>query len=378
MEDLETIMQKRDSPVDEIDKLRDFITFDESTGMPNRFDLRYYPQKAFSFASSKDPRFFYQFLEAILPRTDLTEQEKQVLRTKGFRLLNEDYKNFSDSDLDTKVKLKSWIMDNLSDDELKNVGVSWMENADPSLIDLFRQNVLRDMKRGFNFSRENLHERPAYELLRYIGDVNNQWCIRFTSNARAIANRGFLYGAPGLLGIGCTRGGQNNLVRKMKKPGFNFGFLCTDPGLKDYADKYSQAVEGFQAVVFPLAKGIAAYHKDDKEDQVIFYGPDIKADDIFPIVYHKKENIEEIVHWQQVTDDKRRFSEEGWYVPLDGDEQIYAGETIEDAIGYVQSHHIEIRDRAISYKEFQAPLSAYSYQRPSVEKMREKLSDAFK
>jgi hypothetical protein len=92
------------------------------------------------------------------------------------------------------------------------------------------------------------------------------WLIHFSRLASEIALDGFKYGASDQSDLGLTTHKGN--AERFSEPGYNFAYISTNLG-RNY-EAY-----GDGAVMFQNA-GVHVYHYGDDENQVIFFGPDVK------------------------------------------------------------------------------------------------------
>lgn len=118
------------------------------------------------------------------------------------------------------------------------------------------------------------------------------WLMHWTDDAYSIAAKGFIYGADiDTLALTTHRNDRH------KKKGYNFAFIAGSR-YSDGGDKY-----GDEFVLFQNS-GVKTYHYDDEEEQIVFYGPDVKSSDIVPV----KNDGGDYVIINQVTDNEiKRF-----------------------------------------------------------------------
>jgi hypothetical protein len=115
---------------------------------------------------------------------------------------------------------------------------------------------------------------PAWVFIDPIGPVPSQtWLIHFTDHADAIVAQGFTRGIEDINAMALTH--QEGIrVNDSELPGYNFGFMCD--GSIDVEGRALQAAQGSyygkQAVLFQ-APGLRVHHSGDREEQVIFWGP---------------------------------------------------------------------------------------------------------
>jgi hypothetical protein len=110
---------------------------------------------------------------------------------------------------------------------------------------------------------------PTYLFMTGAKLVPRQtWLIHFSDDAYDIASNGFEFGAEDFTAIGLTTHLTDN--KRRKGPGWNFAFKADDRDVKFASKKY-----GEEAVLFQSA-GVEAYHSGDNEQQVVFWGPNVK------------------------------------------------------------------------------------------------------
>lgn len=132
------------------------------------------------------------------------------------------------------------------------------------------------------------------------------WLIHFTNEPFEICKHGFIYGVDNISNLGLT---VYLDIDDKKHGGYNFAFKCENiRTIKDVARKNKY---GKHAVIFQNS-GVDAYHYGDEENQVIFYGPDVKKENIIPIhnngeyeiydrsgdkIFYKSDDIRKIINW---------------------------------------------------------------------------------
>lgn len=99
------------------------------------------------------------------------------------------------------------------------------------------------------------------------------WLIHWTDSSTSIAQQGFAKGQSDPSVMGVTKG-----TVYAKEPGYNFAYLA---GSKDA--KKGFGVYGHEALMFRAA-GVHIYHGGDDEEQVVFWGPDVKPANMILIV----------------------------------------------------------------------------------------------
>lgn len=97
---------------------------------------------------------------------------------------------------------------------------------------------------------------------------NNTWLIHFSDYARDIVREGFTIGEDDISRLGLTR----HYNKGYESEGFNFAFFANSREVDNVArsKKY-----GKHAVMF-RGSGVHFYHYGDEENQIVFYGPDVK------------------------------------------------------------------------------------------------------
>jgi len=108
------------------------------------------------------------------------------------------------------------------------------------------------------------YELPSWCTMDFNRIVKNEWCIHFGSDSESIAKEGFTGGTPDIESLAYTNAGQQKHYA-----GYNFAFLINDRKV-DY-NEY-----GDEAVIFRTS-GVEIYHYGDNQNQVIFWGPNVKS-----------------------------------------------------------------------------------------------------
>lgn len=154
-----------------------------------------------------------------------------------------------------------------SDEDDQAMAEQWMENASGDQKDRFIE-WIDDNKGNYGY------ESPPYEALMHQEYRKASWLVHFTTKAVDIGRNGFQYGHPDIDGVHLTMWKQD----RKQTGGYNYAFDAYDQmGLSDGV-KY-----GSEFVVF-WSSGVAAFHRGDGEDQIIFWGPSVRPDMIFPVV----------------------------------------------------------------------------------------------
>ena len=155
---------------------------------------------------------------------------------------------------------------------------------DESLVEMFL-NMLEENNLCDHFVSEmqnivDYYELPSWCTMDFNRIVKNEWCIHFGSDSESIAKEGFTGGTPEIEHLAYTNAG----VQK-SSAGYDFAFLINDRSV-DY-NEY-----GDEAVIFRTS-GIEVYHYGDNQNQVVFWGPNVKS--FIPI---HQENGEWVVYGQ--------------------------------------------------------------------------------
>jgi len=150
--------------------------------------------------------------------------------------------------------------DLLNDDEF--------DYEDESLIEMFlnmlEENNLCDHFISIMRDIVDYYELPSWCTMDFNRIVKNEWCIHFGSDSESIAKEGFTGGTPEIEHLAYTNAG----VQK-SSAGYDFAFLINDRSV-DY-NGY-----GDEAVIFRTS-GVEIYHYGDNQNQVIFWGPNVKS-----------------------------------------------------------------------------------------------------
>jgi hypothetical protein len=171
----------------------------------------------------------------------------------------------------------------------------------------------------------NMADLPTYLFLSGAKLLPRQtWLIHFSDDAGDIAENGFEFGAEDFTQIGLTTHMTDN--KRRQGHGWNFALKANDRDVKLASKKY-----GEEAVMFQSA-GVEAYHQGDNEQQVVFWGP----------------NVKERFYLQNDGGD--------WVVknPLT-DKELVRSESIFDAIGWVEQNHAQYR-KAITNNQKAKPI----------------------
>jgi hypothetical protein len=139
---------------------------------------------------------------------------------------------------------------------------------DESLVEMFL-NMLEENNLCDHFVSEmqsivDDYELPSWCTMKFNRIVKNEWCIHFGSDSDSIAKEGFTGGTPDIEHLAYTNAGAQKT-----SAGYNFAFLINDRNV-DY-NEY-----GDEAVIFRTS-GVEIYHYGDNQNQVAFWGPNVKS-----------------------------------------------------------------------------------------------------
>ena len=139
---------------------------------------------------------------------------------------------------------------------------------DESLIEMFL-NMLEENNLCDHFVSEmqnivDYYELPSWCTMDFNRIVKNEWCIHFGSDSESIAKEGFTGGTPEIEHLAYTNAGAQK-----SSAGYDFAFLINDRSV-DY-NGY-----GDEAVIFRTS-GVEIYHYGDNQNQVVFWGPNVKS-----------------------------------------------------------------------------------------------------
>ena len=153
---------------------------------------------------------------------------------------------------------------------------------DESLVEMFL-NMLEENNLCDHFVSEmqdivDYYELPSWCTMDFNRIVKNEWCIHFGSDSENIAREGFTGGTEDIDHLAYTNAGQQKHYA-----GYDFAFLINDRNV-DY-NEY-----GDEAVIFRTS-GVEIFHYGDNQNQVIFWGPNVKS---FIPIHHEPS---EIAYW---------------------------------------------------------------------------------
>ena len=139
---------------------------------------------------------------------------------------------------------------------------------DESLIEMFlnmlEENNLCDHFVSVMQDIVDYYELPSWCTMEFNRIVKNEWCIHFGSDSENIAREGFTGGTEDIDHLAYTNAGQQKHYA-----GYDFAFLINDRSV-DY-NEY-----GDEAVIFRTS-GVEIFHNGDNQNQVIFWGPNVKS-----------------------------------------------------------------------------------------------------
>jgi len=150
--------------------------------------------------------------------------------------------------------------DLLNDDEFDYEDESLIE----TFVKMLEENNLCD---HFISEMQNIvdyYELPSWCTMDFNRIVKNEWCIHFGSDSESIAKEGFTGGTPEIEHLAYTNAGAQK-----SSAGYDFAFLINDKSV-DY-NGY-----GDEAVIFRTS-GVEIYHYGDNQNQVVFWGPNVKS-----------------------------------------------------------------------------------------------------
>lgn len=182
---------------------------------------------------------------------------------------------------------KGWNDSAYDMEELRYLFRDWMQDEHPEVKDLDYMDDLDfpevEEKYGeyFDEFKKRLesglyrNKPEIFGSTRRIMDLKNQkllpndtWLIHFSDNARNIAREGFTVGADDITNLAVTRYANKGYETE----GYNFAFLANSPEVSNVSRSHKY---GKNAVMF-RGSGVHFYHYGDSENQVVFYGPDVK------------------------------------------------------------------------------------------------------
>ena len=144
--------------------------------------------------------------------------------------------------------------------------------------------LLRGLIRFCGFNGEG-SKLPTWCLMRFNRVVKNEWCIHFCYDADSIVKDGFKWGTSDMHHLALTGAGG-----KKNSEGYNFAFPLGEEhidtnGYGSFNPETQQIKRNREAVIFQVS-GVEVFHKGDKQNQVIFWGPNAK--NFIPIKFNGK------------------------------------------------------------------------------------------
>ena len=150
--------------------------------------------------------------------------------------------------------------DLLIDDEFDYEDESLIE----TFIKMLEENKLCDHFISVMQDIVDYYELPSWCTMYFNRIIKNEWCIHFGSDSENIAREGFTGGTEDIDHLAYTNAGQQKHYA-----GYDFAFLINDRSV-DY-NEY-----GDEAVIFRTS-GVEIFHNGDNQNQVIFWGPNVKS-----------------------------------------------------------------------------------------------------
>lgn len=220
---------------------------------------------------SRDTRFLYHYLRGDF---DVYALDPRVFVEFVWNEVDPEEYGAEDGD----VLLQNWLQ---TEDyyELADKGGFWdryYEHVPEEVRDAFENAVSSGQYEealydGFgNFTHTAFDRRNAKHLKRLT------WLVHFSDEAHRIAANGFRFGTDDVSWLGLTK------FHSKKFPGYNFAFEA----LSREADEAARTKKYGRDCVMFQNSGVRAYHWGDGEDQVIFYGPDVKPERIILIEHN--------------------------------------------------------------------------------------------
>ena len=182
-----------------------------------------------------------------------------------------------------------------NDAEPYEIGEEWINQASKENIKKFEEWI------------DNRHPNSVDESFEppsrhFTGNeiIKPQWLVHFTDDAGSIEQSGFQYGHDDYRGLGLTT--YKSEKGRKERPGFNFALE-----LGRYANfTAAEGNYGKEAVIF-WGSGVKTYHSGDQQDQVIFWGPSVNPNMIFPIYKNGEGWYVEMANGREVNLDDPSF-----------------------------------------------------------------------
>ncbi len=197
------------------------------------------------------------------------------------------YEAYSRENVSLLNYAKSWDGSSYDMEELRYLFRDWMQDAHPELEDLDYMDDLdfSELKDRYGEYFDEFEKRLERGLYRNEPEIysstrrnmdlskqkllpNNTWLVHFSDHARSIAREGFTVGADDVTNLGITR----HTNKGYESEGYNFAFLANSREVETTARSRKY---GKHAVMF-RGSGVHFYHYGDSENQIVFYGPDVK------------------------------------------------------------------------------------------------------
>jgi hypothetical protein len=203
---------------------------------------------------------------------DLYGHTYYIERWLGFDDLTQE-EVFGDDSLDLKNR------SGLYDDEIADA----LENMSDEHKQMFTDYVVNQLG----------HDSPAEAPTWHHMDLNKDkllprttWLVHFSNDAADIWRNGFKYGADDMERLGLTT--HYSEKHRKREPGYNFAFVATSRdavnSTRGGRSSYNRTPKyGKHCVIFQNS-GVEAEHYGDEENQVVFWGEDVKPRDMALIV----------------------------------------------------------------------------------------------
>lgn len=181
-------------------------------------------------------------------------------------------------------------------------------SSDPSVISAFNDYAMS--KAGEEF-------QPPFTVFSNPKLIKDVWLIHH-SPASHLDEDGFRFGVSDLAGLAYTGGAR---TFQGQRPGYGFAYLPEHHEHYGFGGRRSEPKYGDHIYAFWVPYAISAYHNNDGEPQVIFWGPSAR-------------NIVEIERTEVSTEDG---PEDRWIVAALGPRTI-AAESSDDLVAWLRDH----------------------------------------
>lgn len=197
------------------------------------------------------------------------------------------YEAYSNENSSLLNYAKDWGNSQRNMEELRYLFRDWMQYEHPEVEDLDYMDDLdfselkdrygeyfpefeKKLEGGLYRNEPEIYASSSrsMDLRRHQLLPNDTWLIHFSDNASYIAQEGFTIGATDVSRLGITKSSDY----EPEENGYNFAFLADG---KEAPFVGRKGKYGRDAVMFRNT-GVHVYHYGDEENQVIFYGPDVK------------------------------------------------------------------------------------------------------